>query len=189
MIKTIGFMTKTEEFEIIKAFIQGDESAFNKIANKYQQQIYWQIRRMLGSHLDADEVTQEVLIVLYNKLSTFKFNSALSTWIYKITSTRTLNYIRKQKLRQFIGLEDESIIKMSSKNDIIKSAEDKEKLEMLENVLQKLSIKQREVFIYRKFDSLSYEEISEITGKSVGGLKANYFNAIKKISELMNEKD
>ncbi|MFA8343092.1 MAG: RNA polymerase sigma factor [Rhodothermaceae bacterium] len=181
-------MTKTEEFEIIKAFIQGDESAFNKIVRKYQQQIYWQVRRMLGSHLDADEVTQEVLIVLYKKLNTFKFNSALSTWIYKITSTRTLNYIRKQKLRQFIGIEDENVAQISNGNDIVKSAEDKEKLEILENVLQKLPVKQREVFIYRKFDSLTYEEISEITGKSVGGLKASYFNAIKKVSELMDGK-
>lgn len=181
-------MAKTEDFEIIKDFIQGDESAFNKIVRKYQQQIYWQVRRMLGSHLDADEVTQEVLIVLYKKLNTFKFNSALSTWIYKITSTRTLNFIRKQKLRQFVGIDNDNVMEMSGHQDIVKEAEDREKIEILENLLQKLPVKQREVFIYKKFDSLSYEEISEITGKSVGGLKANYFNAIKKISELMDGK-
>lgn len=181
-------MTKAEEFEIITAFINGDESAFNKIVRKYQQLIYWQTRRMLGSHLDADEVTQEILIVLYKKLNTFKFNSSLSTWVYKITSNRTLNYIRKQKLRYFIGVDDENVVNISSDNDIVKETEDKEKLEILENLLQKLPVKQREVFIYRKFDSLSYEEISEITGKSIGGLKANYFNAIKKVSELMDGK-
>ena len=187
-VKTIRFMAKTDDFEIVKAFIDGNEQAFNLIVKKFQQQIYWQIRRMLGDHLDADEVTQEVLIVLYNKLNTFKFNSALSTWIYRITSTRTLNYIRKQKLRNFVGLDSDRVTEMSDRQDIIKESEDKEKVEILEKMLQKLPVKQREVFIYKKFDNLSYEEISEITGKSVGGLKANYFNAMKKISELMDGK-
>lgn len=173
-------MVDEKEFELVNNFINGDEKSFNKIVNEYQKLIYWNARRMLGNHYDADEITQQVIIVLYNKLKTFKFNSSLKTWIYKITLTRSLNLIKKNKVKSFFNLED-PIANVKNENDIIKNFEDKEKLEKLNSVLNELPIKQKEVFILRKFDELSYEEISEITGKSIGGLKANYFHALNKI--------
>lgn len=182
-------LERENDFELIKRFLAGDEAAFNKIVSKYQQKIYWHARRMVGNHIDADEIVQEVLIVLYKKLASFKFKSSLYTWIYKITSTRSLNLLRKQKVREFFSFEDAEDIKTSSDQDIIKTLESKERIEKLEKVLKTLPAKQREVFILRHFDELSYEEISEITGKSVGGLKANYFHAFKKISDIMDSND
>ena len=173
------------DFELVNQFIAGNESAFNKIVLKYQQKIYWHARRMTGNHLDADEIVQEVLVVLYQKLKSFQFKSSLYTWIYKITSTRSINYLKKQSVRQFFSFEDKNTKSLRSQEDIIKNIEAKEKLDRLEEVLKKIPTKQREVFTLRTFDELSYEEISEITGVSVGGLKANYFHAIKKITELM----
>ncbi len=178
-------MPVEKDFELVKRFVEGDESAFNKIAAEYQKKIYWHARRMLGNHLDADEVTQEVLIVLYEKLNTFNFQSSLFTWIYRITATRSLNFIKKRKVKRFLFLEDENTKEIESGGDIVANIEDKEKLEKLDRVLQKLPEKQREVFIMRQYDQLSYEEISEITKKSVGALKANYFHAIKKVTELI----
>jgi RNA polymerase sigma-70 factor, ECF subfamily len=175
----------SNDFELVNSFIAGNESAFNKIVLKYQQKIYWHARRMTGNHLDADEVVQEVLIVLYNKLKDFQFKSSLYTWIYKITSTRCINFLRKKNLRQYFSFEDSETKGLKSKEDLIKDLEAKEKLDRLHAVLKKIPLKQREVFILRNFDELSYEEISEITGGSIGGLKANYFHAIKKIMELM----
>lgn len=175
------------EVNLIKSFLNGDETAFNKIAAEYQKKIYWHARRMLGNHLDADEVTQEVLIVLYNKLYTFNFESSLFTWIYKITSTRCLNYIKKRNVKRFIFLDDPAVTEMRTSSDIVRNFEDKEKIEKLNLVLQMLPVKQREVFIMRQFDKLSYEEIADITGKSVGTLKANYFHALKKVTELMDD--
>ncbi len=175
----------SNDFQLIKDFISGNESAFNKIVLKYQQKIYWHARRMAGNHLDADEIVQEVLIVLYNKLKDFQFKSSLYTWIYKITTTRSINYLRKRNLKQAFSLEDNETKLEMSKDDIVLDLESKEKLEKLENVMQELPLRQREIFIMRNFDEMSYEEISKITGKSVGGLKANYFHALKKIMELM----
>ncbi|HMN25604.1 MAG TPA: sigma-70 family RNA polymerase sigma factor [Ignavibacteriaceae bacterium] len=172
------------DFELAKNFLNGDESAFNRLAVKYQEKIYWHARRMTGNHLDADEIVQEVLIVLYNKLNTFEFKSSLYTWIYTITNTRSINYLKKRKLKSFFSL-DEISNKNFSNNDIIDNIESKQKLAMIEKALQKLPIKQREVFIMRNFDELSYEEISEITNKSVGTLKANYFHALNKIKDLV----
>lgn len=181
-------MTETNgDFDLVKSFIDGDESAYNKIVLKYQQKIYWHARRMTGNHFDADEITQQVLIVLFEKLKGFKFQSSLYTWIYRITVTRSINFLKRRSLKELLSLEDKLPRTMKSNVDIVNDLEIKEKFGKLEKVLQKVSVKQREVFIMRSFDELSYEEISQITGKSVGGLKANYFHAVKKIMELMKE--
>jgi RNA polymerase sigma-70 factor (ECF subfamily) len=179
-------MDKSDK-EIIVEFLNGNEECFNIIARKYQKIIYWHARRMLGVHDDADELTQEVLIVLYHKLSTFRFDSSLTTWIYRITSNRAKNYLKKKSVKQFfsIGKNDENTFQSSQ--DIIKNYEEKEKIDTVIKMLRKLPVKQREVFIFRNFEELSYNEISEITGKSVGALKANYFHALKKVLEMVNE--
>jgi len=172
------------DFEQIKSFIDGDESAFNRLAVKYQERIYWHARRMTGNHLDADEIVQEVLMVLYNKLKTFEFKSSLYTWIYTITNTRSINYLKKKSLKSFFSLDEISNRKFEQK-DVIDDIESKQKIEKIESAMQKLPVKQREVFIMRNFDEMSYEEISQITGKNVGTLKANYFHALNKIKELV----
>lgn len=172
------------DFALIKDFVEGNESAFNRLAVKYQDKIYWHARRMTGNHLDADEIVQEVLLVLYNKLKTFEFKSSLYTWIYTITNTRSINYLKKKNLKSYFSLDD-ILNKKSEDKDVIDNLEDKQKLEKIESALQKLPIKQREVFIMRNYDELSYEEIAEITGKSVGALKANHFHALNKIKELI----
>jgi len=183
-------MSETEnDFELVRKFISGDDSSFNRIIRKYQEKIYWHARRMTGNHLDADEVVQEVLIVLYKKLKDFQFRSSLYTWIYRITTTRSINFIRKRSLRNFISFEDKTAEKLQGKNDIIYDLEIKEKVKKVEKNLQRLPVKQREVFILRNIENLSYKEISVITGKSVGGLKANYFHAVKKILEMMKDEE
>ncbi len=183
-------MEVDQDFVNIRAFVAGDEKAFNLLAQKYQKKIYWHARRMLGNHLDADEVTQEVLIVIYNQLKKFNFNSALYTWIYRITSTRCLNFIKKQKIKKFFFLDDEENIDLKYNEEILVNLEAKEKLKKLDKVLAKLPTKQKEVFSLRHFEELSYEEIAKITGKSIGGLKANYFHALKKVMEMYgDEKD
>lgn len=172
------------DFELIKSFLNGDESSFNRLAVKYQEKIYWHARRMTGNHLDADEIVQEVLIVLYNKLKTFEFKSSLYTWIYTITNTRSINYLKKKSLRNFFSLDDITNKKFDQK-DVFDNLESKQKVDKIEKALHKLPVKQREVFIMRNFDELSYEEISQITGKSVGALKANHFHALNKIKEIV----
>ncbi|MFA7228301.1 MAG: RNA polymerase sigma factor [Melioribacteraceae bacterium] len=177
------------DFELINRYLNGDEVAFNLIVKKYQKKIYWHARQMLGNHLDADEVTQEVLIVLYKKLKSFNFQSSLFTWIYKIVSTRSLNQIRRKKIKGFFSLDDpENKIEVEDSADIIEDIVNREKLEQVDKILQKIPPKQREIFIMRNYEQHTYEEISKITGKSVGGLKANYFHALKKVLELTNEK-
>lgn len=175
-----------KDFELIRKFIDGDESAFNRLLLFYQEKIYWHARRMTGNHLDADEVVQEVLLVLYKKLRTFEFKSSLYTWIYTITNTRSINYLKKRSLKNFFSL-DEIQNKESDGEDVLENIESKQKLEQVEGALQKLPTKQREVFIMRNYDEMSYEEISQVTGKSIGALKANHFHALNKMKELLKD--
>ncbi len=176
---------RSNDFELVKDFTNGNESAFNKIVLKYQHKIYWHARRMTGNHLDADEIVQEVLLVMYNKLKDFKFQSSLYTWIYRITSTRSLNFIKRRKLKEVFSFEDHPNISVRKDEDIIKNIEVKEKLARIEKYLSKIPPKQREVFILKNYEQMTYEEIAEVTGKSVGGLKSNYFQAMKKIMEMV----
>lgn len=181
--------SNTEDFELVKKFIEGDQSAFNKIVGKYQQKIYWVARRMTGNHLDADDVVQEVLLVLYDKLKFFEFRSSLFTWIYKIVSTRSINTINKRKVKRFFFIDDHEDYDLKSNDDFVRQLENKEKIKRIEKLLLKVPPKQREVFIYRNFEQLSYDEIAEITGKSVGALKANYFHALNKLTKFMENEN
>lgn len=177
------------DFDLVKDFTNGDESAFNKIVLKYQHKIYWHARRMTGNHLDADEIVQEVLLVMYNKLKDFKFQSSLYTWIYRITATRSINFIKKRQLKKVFSFEDHAETPVRKDEDIIKNIEVKEKLAKVERYLKKIPPKQREVFILKNYEQMTYEEIAEITGKSIGGLKSNYFQAIKKIMEMVKNNE
>ena len=182
-------MVNTEDRKLVEDFLNGNDFAFQKIADKYSKKIYWHARGMVNNHFDADEVTQEVLLVLYKKLKNFKFESSLYTWIYKITSTRSLNYIRKTKLKKLFSISSEEFQDLKTDVNLFDDFERKEKIKRVDEVLKKIPAKQREVFIMKNFEGLSYKEISEITGKSVGGLKANYFHALKKMMEYFDEKE
>lgn len=173
--------------ELVKKFLAGEESAFNQLVRRYQQKIYWHARRLTGNHLDADDILQEVLLVMYKKLRDYKFESSLYTWIYKITYTRSLNLIKSNKLKRFFSIGSEETPDIKGAEDLVRDLENREKLQILDKVLKQLPVKQREVFVMRHFDELSYEEIAEITGKSVGGLKANYFHALNKVVSLMEK--
>jgi RNA polymerase sigma-70 factor (ECF subfamily) len=178
---------KTDDYELIKDFLSGNEQSFNELARKYQERIYWHARRMLGDHDDAHEIVQQVLFVMYKKLDTFNFSSSLYTWIYRITSTRSLNLIKKQKLKRLFTFSFDDSVENQGYENIIEGIEAKEVFIKMEKLLMKLPLKQREVFVMRNYDDLTYNEISVITGKTVGTLKANYFHAIRKIKEQMIE--
>lgn len=180
--------SNSDDYELIRDFLSGNEQSFNILARKYQEKIYWHSRRMVGDHDDAHEIVQQVLMVMHSKLNTFNFSSSLYTWIYKITSTRSLNLLKKRKLRRIFTFSENDNIENIGQENIIAEMESRETFSRMEKLLMMLPVKQREIFIMRNYDDLSYEEISGITGKSVGALKANYFHAFRKMKELM-EKD
>lgn len=180
----------SEDKDIIESFIKGNRSAFNIIIMKYQKKIYWVIRKFVLSHDDADDITQEVFVKLYKSLSDFRGESALYTYMYKMAVNFSLNHIKKTKTTISVtkGLDDEAFRIKSNERNPEENYDIKLNSRIIKDAIQSLPEQQRTVFTLRFYEELSYEEIAKITNTSVGGLKANYFHAFKKIRTIIKEK-
>lgn len=175
-----------EEKELL-ARLQDPEKrnyGFNLLVREYQQRIYWHIRKMVIDHDDADDLVQDVFIKVWNNLDTFREDSKLYTWIYRIATNECLNFLRKKKNKFFLPIHDVNS-ELSKKLDNSPHIDGDEIQMKLQKALLKLPDKQRMVFNMKYFDDMKYEEIAEITETSVGGLKASYHHAVKKIEELL----
>ena len=171
-------MTDKEILELYKAGER--EKAFGEIVESYSERLYWHVRRFLCSHEDTDDLLQEIFIKIWSSLSSFRGDSSLYTWIYRIATNESLNFLQKQKIRAALRFESMSS-KLEEKIDEYNGVDGKEEKKALMKAVQRLPAKQRTVFIMRWFDDLSYEDISEILGTSVGALKASYHFASEKI--------
>lgn len=160
--------------------------AFNLLIRKYQKKVYWHIRRLVISHDDANDVTQEAFVKVWKHLDNFKEEAQLFTWIYRIATNEAISFLRKKRTRFFIPLINvEEQLTRSLKDDNFFSGDEIQL--KLQKALLKLPEKQRVVFNMKYYDELKYEEISEVLGTSVGALKASYHHAVKKIEKYINE--
>ena len=171
-------MTDKEILELYKAGER--EKAFGEIVKSYSERLYWHVRRFLCSHEDTDDLLQEIFIKIWSSLPSFRGDSSLYTWIYRIATNESLNFLQKQKIRAALRFESMSS-KLEEKIDEDNGVDGNEAQKALMKAVQRLPAKQRTVFIMRWFDDLSYEDISEILGTSVGALKASYHFASEKI--------
>jgi RNA polymerase sigma factor (sigma-70 family) len=178
-------MTDSNDLELVELFQQGNEASFNELVRRYQEKVYWIARRFVNDHDQADDVVQEVFIKVYSALKQFRGESGFYTWLYRITVNVALNALRKQRVRDFIRIDEffETADDESIQPDAI--AEKNEQQKLIEDAIAHLPEKQKAVFILRYYDELPYEEISHILKTSIGGLKANYFHAAKKIGEYL----
>lgn len=157
---------------------------FNQLVKTYHQKVYWQVRRMVLNHEDANDVTQDIFVKVYQKYDTFKGESKFSSWLYRIAYNETINFLNKQSKLQASSIDD--YLEQSVNNlqaDVFFDGE--ESALLLQKAIQTLPEKQRMVFMYKYFDELKYEEISEILDLSVGGLKATYHIAMNKIKDYV----
>lgn len=167
--------------EIIELFNSGrQEEAFKSIVDAYTERLYWHIRRFLCSHEDTDDLLQDVFIKIWAALPSFRGESGLYTWLYRIATNEVLNHLRKQRFKAMISLESASAA-LERKIDEDPYFNGDHMQRELQKAIQRLPEKQRIVFNLRYFDEMKYEEIAEITGTSVGALKASYHHASTKI--------
>lgn len=167
--------------EILDLYNSGQrELAFKELVNSYSERLYWHVRRLLCSHEDTDDLLQDIFVKIWSSLSTFRGESQLYTWLYRIATNESLNFLQKQKIRA--ALQFESMTSKIEERIDEDTLMDGDQLQRdLMKAIQRLPSKQRTVFIMRWFDDLSYEDISEILGTSVGALKASYHFASEKI--------
>ena len=160
------------------------EKAFTSIIKKYQEKLYWHLRRMVVDHDDANDVLQNVMIRVWNGLENFREDSQLYTWLYRVATNECLTFLVQQKKRASVSLSDvESGLENKIKAD---QNFDGNKLEWkLQLGIQQLPEKQRIVFQLRYYDEMPYEEMSRVLETSEGALKASYHHAVKKIEEYI----
>jgi len=160
------------------------EAAFTRIIKKYQEKIYWHIRRMVVEHEDANDVMQNMFIKVWNNLENFREDSQLYTWLYRIATNESLTFLEQQKKRASTSLNDENS-HLTNKLQADKHF-DGNKLEWkLQLAIQQLPEKQRAVFNLRYYDEMPYAEMSRVLETSEGALKASYHHAVKKVEDYI----
>ncbi len=163
-----------------------NEKAFNQVVLQFQQQIYWQIRKMVLTHDDANDVMQNTFIKAWKGLKTFRGDAKLSTWLYRIAVNESLTFISKQR-NQNIGADPEDILLNKMEAD---AYFDGDELQLkLQQAVMSLPEKQRLVFNMKYFDDMKYDEIEGVLGTSVGALKASYHLAVKKIETFFKQEE
>ena len=171
------------EKEIIFLYDSGRcEEAFSGIVECYSERLYLHIRRFVCCHEDADDLVQEVFIKIWAARPSFRRDAQLFTWIYRIATNEVLNFLRKQKIRAMISLDSSESVLAKKIDEDVSFNGDRLQRELHKAIL-KLPEKQRIVFSLRYFDEMKYEDMAEITGTSVGALKASYHFAYNKVKE------
>ncbi len=173
--------------ELIEAFRREEsrKEAFEAIIKKYQQKVYWHVRRLVIDHDDADDVTQNTFIRAWEKLDGFREESKLFTWLFRVATNESLAFINKKKASLHVNMEDAEHY-LSDKITSGAGFNGNQIQKKLQLAILELPEKQRAVFNMRYFDELPYEQIAEITDTSVGALKASYHHAVKKIETYFN---
>ncbi|MGL5980670.1 MAG: RNA polymerase sigma factor [Phocaeicola sp.] len=159
--------------------------AFELIVEEYNEQLYWQIRRMVLSHDDANDLLQNTFMKAWSNIDYFRGDAKLSTWLYRIALNESLTFLNRQKAQHGASLEgsDDVISKLTADNYF--SGDETQKL--FQKALRTLPEKQRIVFDLKYFQEMKYEEMSEVVGTSVGALKASYHHAVKKIEQFLRD--
>lgn len=161
--------------------------AFNLLVKKYQERIYWHVRRMVIDHDDADDLVQDIFIKVWRGLENFREDAKLYTWMYRIATNECITHLNKKKKRIFIPLVDvEGQLSKKLESDPLFSG-DKIQLKLQQAILT-LPEKQRLVFHMKYYDEMKYEDMSEVLNTSVGALKASYHHAVKKIEDYMKSR-
>lgn len=182
-------MTQQDEQEIMNQLKDPKtrRKAFEQLVNQYSEQLYWQVRRIVLLHEDANDVLQNVFLKAWSKLDSFHQESKISTWLYRIALNESLDFMRRKKAQMVSTDDDETTVgSMLQADDYFNGTEVEA---MLQEAIAQLPDVQRTVFNMRYFDDMKYSEISEILQTSEGSLKASYHIAVKKISEFFKHRD
>ena len=157
---------------------------FNLLTREYQERVYWHVRKMVIDHDDANDLTQEIFIKIWKNLDKFREEAKLFTWIYRIATNECLNFLQKKKRKFLVPIHDVAG-ELASKIDEGHLISGDEIQIKLQKAILSLPEKQRAVFNMKYFDELKFDEIAEITGTSVGALRASYHLAVKKIEKFV----
>jgi RNA polymerase sigma factor (sigma-70 family) len=183
-------LAQVDDAEILRKF-QDEKTrneAFNLLLKKYQQKLYWHIRRMVIDHDDADDLIQDTFIKVWKNLPGFRNDAQLYTWMYRIATNECITFLNKKKQKNNIPLDDVAYELADTLADSSYFNGDQAQLKLQQAILT-LPEKQRLVFNMKYYDDMKYEEMSNVLGTSVGALKASFHLAVKKIESFLTSRD
>jgi RNA polymerase sigma factor (sigma-70 family) len=161
------------------------ERGFRLLVEKYQERLYWQIRRLVYDHEDANDVLQNCFIKIFRSLHNFEGKSKLYTWLYRIATNEAITFLNKKKLKYAASLDNEES-SLSNQLQADRYFDGDEAQRRLQEAIVRLPEKQRIVFNLRYFDEMSYADMSEVLETSEGALKASFHHAVKKIESYVS---
>ncbi|NVO10222.1 MAG: sigma-70 family RNA polymerase sigma factor [Bacteroidales bacterium] len=181
-------MTNYSDKELLDMYRVSDTQnyAFNLIVRKYQERLYWHVRKIVISQDDADDVIQNTFLKVWGGLSHFREDSQLFTWLYRIATNEALTFLKRKRTKFLLPIID---VEQQLSNSIETDPyfDGNELQAKLQKAIIKLPVKQRLVFNMKYFDEMKYEDMSEVLGTSVGALKASFHHAVKKIEKFLEE--
>jgi RNA polymerase sigma-70 factor (ECF subfamily) len=180
--------TNFNEEEILEQLRNPDtqRQGFAHLVNEYSERLYWQIRKMVYSHDDANDILQDVFIKAWLNIEKFRGDAKLSTWLYKIAINESITFINRSKAKLNLSIDDaDSFLLDKLEGDEYFDGDEAQLL--LQKAIVTLPEKQRLVFQMKYFNEMKYDEMSDILGTSVGALKASYHHAVKKVESFLKE--
>lgn len=183
-------MTREDEKLLMQQLMDPatQRKAFERVVREYSEQLYWQARRIVLTHDDADDVIQNVFLKAWTHLDDFHQDSRLSTWLYRITINESVDFVRRKKNKSVVSTdqEDTGIANMLLADNYFDGDETQA---LLQEAIAQLPDVQRTVFNLRYYDDMKYSDMSELLKTSEGSLKASYHIAVKKISDFFKRHD
>lgn len=177
-----------DDKDILDIYHEGgkEEYAFNLLVRKYSERLYWHIRQLVLDHEQTNDLLQNTLVKAWKAFPDFRGDSKLFTWLYRIATNETLTYLKRERIKSFLSLSDESA---RVENSLIADeyfSGDELQIALYKEI-RKLPPKQRTVFTMRYFDEMKYEDMVEVLGGTEGSLKASYHHAYSKIKENLKK--
>jgi RNA polymerase sigma-70 factor (ECF subfamily) len=182
-----------DDFQLVEAFRQGDEKAFEELIRRYQRQVANLIYLTMGNREEVDDLTQEVFIRVYRSLHRFEHSASVFSWIYRITMNLCIDEIRRRKIKRTLSLEffTDHTLERERQSKETSNAEDdlllKEKKRMVSNALQRLSPLHRQIILLREYEDLTYEEIAKTLRISTQAVKSRIFRAREELRTLLKD--
>ena len=183
-------MTQKDEQQLIRELSDPAtrRRAFEQVVRQYSEQLYWNVRRIVLTHEDADDVVQNVFLKAWSHLDHFHHESKLSTWLYRIAVNESIDFLRKKKNFSVVSTdhEEDSVVSMLMADEYFDGDATQAQLQ---EAIARLPEVQRTVFNLRYFEDMKYSDMSELLHTTEGSLKASYYIAVKKISEFFRQRD
>ncbi len=176
--------------QLLSDFIEGNQSAFDLLITRFKDRIYRSALGLMTNEADAEELTQDVFVTLYRKAQQFRGDSALSSWLYRITHNLGKNMLLRRKIKYAVSLEwlMDSVPHIGAHSDFSQSVERNDTMEQILKLMAQLDPLSRHILTLREINELSYEEISESTGRPLGTIKSRISRAKTKLQSLSNSK-